>query len=339
MPALRTLTVLLSSCSLACLTLTACGSGSGGGGGGGGGGAKAVTFGGSAPAGDPVTDALAVFATDVKGSGLTVKTRPSSQLGPSQTLAQDVKNGTVQMGTLSPADMSAIDPEIDALDLPFEISTQQDVTKVYGPGGTAAAISDQLRTSNGMRVLGWLQSGFVDIITKDSATDLGGLKGLRLRAQPDGIQPVLYSSIGAQPTSMDFTEVFTSLQTGTLDGFGDPPAVIASGKFGEVAKHFLVANPLFNVDAIVINDKFYSSLSSSQQKAVQAAATKTVAKEWTDDVAAQNAGLAALRKQGVQVTTMSAADRATWQSKLASLYAKWQSKYPGLLGKLGFTAS
>ena len=232
-----------------------------------------------------------------------------------------------------PAGLAQIDPEMDLLALPFVINSPSDVSRVFGPGGVGTEITNSL-DKHGLKLLAFQELGWINLDTTTPVKTLANLKGLKLRAQPDEIQPVLFSTVGAQPASLDITEVFTALQTKTISGFGDPLTVIEGGKYNTVAPNITMANVIYNPCVVVVNKAFFESLSPSQQQILQSSATEVAAQEVKKDRAAQNAALATMKQQGSHVYTMSPSDLAKWKSDLAPLYKTWEAKYGSLATRL-----
>ncbi len=114
-----------------------------------------------------------------------------------------------------------------------------------------------------MRVLdfGWL-FGNRYLTTKAKAINKPeDLKGMKIRVQPTAIYLETIKAMGANPTTMDFKEVYLGLQSGVIDGQENPPFVIFNNKLFEVQKYVMLTAHITQNQAVVINEKFYQGLS------------------------------------------------------------------------------
>jgi TRAP-type transport system periplasmic protein len=302
-----------------------------------------ITYGASNAPDDPNAIAMTTFAKEVSqltNGSVKVNVRPNGVLGNTQAVTNEAVNGTIQMVLTGTDNLISINPEVGVLSLPFIFPNYAAVDKALAPNGVADEVGNDLRQKNGVIVLAWQEQGFVQLLTKTPIKTLAQLQGLKIRATQDNIVPVVYSSVGAQPTSVDESEVFTALSTGTVDGIGNPNVSNYAHQLYQVAKNLTISNIWWIPDIVVINEKFYDSLSSSQQQALNKAAKDAAAKEITQIRAEQQQDQDTMvSKDGVHVYTMSQADLATWKSKLAPLYAKYEQQFPAIMKALGFNAS
>ncbi len=95
---------------------------------------------------------------------------------------------------------------------------------------------------------------------------------LKIRVQPTGIYLDTIRAMGGNPTPMDFKEVYTSLQTGVIDGQENPINVIATRAFYEVQGYLVLTGHITQNQAVMISEKTYQSLKPDQQKVLVQAA-------------------------------------------------------------------
>ena len=167
---------------------------------------------------------------------------PASQLGTEQELLEGVQLGTVHMFEGSTGAAGRFLPDLEAFAAPFIWRDLDHMLKVVrGPIGQELA--ERLVKAKGMRVLdfGWL-FGNRYLTTKNKAIyKPEDLKGMKIRVQPTAIYLETIKAMGANPTTMDFKEVYLGLQSGVIDGQENPPFVIYNNKFFEVQK-FLITH-------------------------------------------------------------------------------------------------
>ena len=198
---------------------------------------------------------------------------PASQLGTEQELLEGVQLGTVHMFEGSAGSVGRFLPDLEAFAAPYVWRDVDHMMKtVRGPVGQGLA--ERLVKAKGMRVLdfGWL-FGNRYLTTKNKAINKPeDLKGMKIRVQPTAIYLETIKAMGANPTTMDFKEVYLGLQSGVIDGQENPPFVIYNNKFFEVQKFVMLTAHITQNQAVVINDKFYQGLSPEFRKILTEAA-------------------------------------------------------------------
>ncbi len=226
--------------------------------------------------GDIVQTGLKKFADLVgertKGQ-VQVQIFPASQLGTEQELLEGVQLGTVHMFEGSTGSVGRFLPDLEAFAAPYIWQSPEHMLKaVRGPVGQSLA--ERLVKAKGIRVLdfGWL-FGNRYLTTKAKAImKPEDLKGMKIRVQPTAIYLETIKAMGANPTTMDFKEVYLGLQSGVIDGQENPPFVIFNNKLFEVQKFLMLTGHITQNQAVVINDKFFQGLSPEFRKIVTEAA-------------------------------------------------------------------
>lgn len=204
---------------------------------------------------------------------MQVQVFPASQLGTEQEILEGVQLGTIHMFEGSTGSVGRFLPDLEAFAAPYIWRDVDHMLRaVRGPIGQELA--DRLVKSKGMRMLdlGWLW-GNRDLTTKGKAVHRPeDLRGLKIRIQPVGIYIETLRAMGSNATPMDWKEVYLALQTGVIDGQENPPTFIYDAKVYEVQKYLMVTKHITQNQAIVINEKFYQSLSPAFQKVLNEAA-------------------------------------------------------------------
>jgi tripartite ATP-independent transporter DctP family solute receptor len=198
---------------------------------------------------------------------------PASQLGTEQELLEGVQLGTVHMFEGSSGSVGRFLPDLEVFAAPYVWRDVDHMLKaVRGPVGQGLA--ERLVKAKGMRVLdfGWL-FGNRYLTTKAKAIyKPEDLKGMKIRVQPTAIYLETIKAMGANPTTMDFKEVYLGLQSGVIDGQENPPFVIFNNKLFEVQKFVMLTGHITQNQAVVINEKLYQGLSPEFRKILTDAA-------------------------------------------------------------------
>jgi tripartite ATP-independent transporter DctP family solute receptor len=233
---------------------------------------------------------------------IQVQIFPASQLGTEQELLEGVQLGTVHMFEGSTGSVGRFLPDLEAFAAPYIWRDVDHMLKVVrGPIGQELA--ERLVKAKGMRVLdfGWL-FGNRYLTTKTKAIyKPEDLKGMKIRVQPTAIYLETIKSMGANPTTMDFKEVYLGLQSGVIDGQENPPFVIYNNKFFEVQKYLMLTAHITQNQAVVINEKFYQGLSPEFRKILTEAAIE--AGNFQNDLVlkSENADLDRLKEKGMTI--------------------------------------
>jgi tripartite ATP-independent transporter DctP family solute receptor len=285
---------------------------------------------------DLVQEGLKKFAdlvTDRTKGQIQVQIFPASQLGTEQELLEGVQLGTVHMFEGSSGSVGRFLPDLEVFAAPYVWRDVDHMLKtVRGPVGQGLA--ERLVKAKGMRVLdfGWL-FGNRYLTTKSKAIyKPEDLKGMKIRVQPTAIYLETIKAMGANPTTMDFKEVYLGLQSGVIDGQENPPFVIYNNKFFEVQKFLMLTAHITQNQAIVINDKFYQGLSPEFRKILTDAAYE--AGNYQNDIVlkSEQEGLDKLKEKGMTVVQP---DLKAFREATKDVWKKVSEKWePGLYEKI-----
>ena len=202
---------------------------------------------------------------------------PEGQLGRDADIVQLVRKGAVQSAISSAGGVAPIYPLISVMDLPFayrSISTTYAV--LDGPFGQKLA--EDIRRKTGVAVLGFGDPGGFFAISNSKRTIKSpeDMKGLKIRTMDLETHKTIVGTLGGEPISIAWSEVYTALGTGAADGQMNPIPIIRFARFEEVQSYLTLTNHLFLPYVWVINGKFLDELSAEERTAVLNAASWTV---------------------------------------------------------------
>jgi TRAP-type transport system periplasmic protein len=254
---------------------------------------------------------------------------PNAQLGDEGTMVAGLKIGSVDAVYTSTAPVSEFVQEIDIFNLPFLFKDFDHSLRVAnGPVGDA--LKAKIDPLIGGVVAGWGSIGERDMWnSKHPIKSLADLKGLKMRTQQSAIQKDTYAALGAQPTPMPFSELFTALQTGVVDGADNGPIDILSEKFYEVTKYLTLTNHFIVIVPMLVSDKALAKL-TPEDKAVVLAAAKESTRVMSEEAKKQNQGaIDKLKGLGLQVFTLGDADRKAFVDSIQNVYTSNADKLGG----------
>ncbi|MDS2173744.1 MULTISPECIES: DctP family TRAP transporter solute-binding subunit [unclassified Nesterenkonia] len=186
---------------------------------------------------------------------------------------EQLMNGDKAFSYNSTIIYDGLDSRFSAINAPFlyDDYEQAEATIEASAGAAYEEISREL----GVEMLGFGESGFRQLTTTDTeVTSPDDLTNLVVRVPGSGLFLDIFNELGADPTTMNFAEVYTSLQTGTIDGQENPFDVIYSSGLQEVQGHLSIWNYVYDPLILGMNAELFDSLSAEDQQIVQEAATE-----------------------------------------------------------------
>ncbi len=218
------------------------------------------------PPGTPIPTGLDHFSKALNETGqFKVAVYPSGQLGSINDMLDRCLDGDPIIATCDSADLAEVTvKDLSVIQAPFLFESWDQVAKVMNSRWWAD-LGARVK-QRGMVILGnnWI-GGERHIVTKKPIVKVADLAGLKIRT-PNSVNFVKsFEALGAAPTPMTLTEVFTSLQQGVIDGLENPYADIYANKFQEVAKFIVEDDHIKQMTLIVCGAKFFDSLTPGQR--------------------------------------------------------------------------
>ncbi|WP_117190414.1 TRAP transporter substrate-binding protein [Rhizobium terrae] len=260
--------------------------------------------------GHPQVTGMEKFAEIVKaksGGKIEIKLFPGGVLGGDVQTVSALQGGVVEMLVLNAGILASNVKAFGAVDLPFLFNSGEEADKVMdGPFGKS--LSDKL-PATGLVGLAYWELGFRNLTNNRRAiTKVEDIKGLKIRTLQSPIPIELFNSLGANAVPLPYTELYTALETGTVDGQENPFANIINAKFYEVQKYLTVTRHQYNPQIVLISKKFWDGLNDDEKAVLQSAATE--ARDFQRKVSreADAKALDDIKKTGMQVGELSAAE-------------------------------
>ncbi len=190
---------------------------------------------------------------------------PNSQLGDEQDTVNDAAMGLLDFSVLAINNVTPFSPSVAILTLPYLIQSADEAKELtLGPVGQEL-VENTIRDA-GVRIIGWSYSGFrVLTNSKRPVKSLEDLKGLVIRVPRNEIMVSTYNAWGLNPSPLAWTETFTALQQGVVDGQDNPYITVAAMKFDEVQKYITNIRYLFSLEPLIISEQVFQSQSPEMQ--------------------------------------------------------------------------
>lgn len=322
----------LSLALVLALTLTSCGSGDSK--------QNSGTSSSSGSSGTPVTIKLATIGPEegtvmaeaehvlmdyietASNGAIQVEYYPNAVLGGDLDLAEGLSNGSIQMATLGTSVLTTYSDKMGILDMPFLFTSSDAALKALNEGDLGNILKDALSgTGVCFSENNWCFGGFRGLSNSvrpvASPADLNGLK-IRVMESPIFIDS--FTLLGANPTPLSFSELFTALQNKTVDGQDNDPSLTYTSKFYEVQGYYTDLEHILTVSNMFMSEDWYHSLSDEHKQIVDEACRQFAQYSTEKGLAAYEENLQLLADEGVTVTRLTDDQRKAFKDTIISMY-------------------
>jgi tripartite ATP-independent transporter DctP family solute receptor len=260
------------------------------------------------------------------GGKMVAKLFASGTLGNDVSMTSALRGGTLEMTVPDASTLTSLSKPFGLLNLPLVFNSEQEADAVLdGPFGQKLLAK---LPEKGLIGLGFWENGFRQVTNSrrpiNKAEDLAGLK-LRVIQNPLFLDT--FSALGTNATPMPFTELYSALEQAAVDGQENPPATILASKFYEVQKHMVMSRHMYSAWVLLMSKKTWDGLSAQEQKIVQEAAREATLFERKAIRAFSEKAVDELKKVGMQVTVLPAAEQAKLRTKLQPVLAKYSKEF------------
>nr|MBA2450394.1 TRAP transporter substrate-binding protein [Chloroflexota bacterium] len=253
--------------------------------------------------------ALDVFATKLKelaeaktGGALEIQLFANNVLGQEREVVQQVQQGLVDMMMSGTAIWGAVAPKLQIIDLPFLWRDYDHVNKVMD-GEVGQAFTQYMAETAKARPMGFCDSfGFRNVVTRSKEVKTAeDLRGLKLRTIQSPIYVKAIELMEANPTPMAFGEVYTSMQTGVLDGYEHDASTSLATKFYEVAKYLARTQHIHGTVINAVSVQKIDALPADLKKALEDAAREAALYQRGRAPSEDEKALAELKAKGMTI--------------------------------------
>ena len=267
--------------------------------------------------------AVKFFAEQVeKASGGKMKVRAigAAALGPDTQMQQALIGGAQEMMVGSTATLVGITKEMALWDTPFLFNNVKEADAVLdGPVGQKVMAKLQ---DKGLVGLAYWENGFRNLTnTKRPVTKVEDLDGIKLRVMQNTVFLDSFKMLGANAVPLPFSELFSALETKTVDGQENPYNTILSSKFYEVQKYLSITNHVYSPWIVTVSKKWWDGLSKDEQKVLLDAARASRDFERKDTRDEAGRALAELKTKGMVINELSPAEAARMRDRLTRVNA------------------
>jgi tripartite ATP-independent transporter DctP family solute receptor len=255
------------------------------------------------------------------GGKIKVNLFPGGVLGGDAPTVSALQGGTVEMTVLNSGILASQVKEFAIYDFPFLFANAKEADAIVdGPFGKGlhAKLADK-----GIIGLAYWELGFRDLTNgRRPINKVEDIAGLKLRVIPNPINIDWVKALDANPTPLAFPELYAALEQKAVDGQENPVSVILANKFAEVQKYLTLTHHQYNPQSVIISKKVWDTMSPAEKKIIQDAADEAgkYQRQVSRDQAAST--IDQLKKAGMQVTELPAAEMAKLHLKMKPVIDK-----------------
>jgi tripartite ATP-independent transporter DctP family solute receptor len=254
----------------------------------------------------------------------TVVAFGSSQLGKDKELLQKLKLGTLTFSLPSTV-MSTVADEFGLFEMPYLVKSRAHMARIEDE-----ILWEQIAPAaeaKGYKILAVWENGFRHITNNVRPINLpADLDGIKLRTPKGTWRVKMFQSYGANPTPMSFSEVFTALKTGVIDGQENPFAQIYSGKFQEVQKYLSLTGHVYTPAYVLVGKDHWEGLPADVREILEQTAKENQAFVYEQAAALETDLLQKLKDGGIEVNE---ADKDAFIAASKGIYDEFSSSVDG----------
>lgn len=234
---------------------------------------------------------------------------------------QALRAGTQEMVCTSTSPLVGIVKELGVFDLPFLFANEKEADAVLD--GPAGQYFNKKLEAAGLVNLAYWENGFRNLTnSKRPVAKVEDFDGIKVRVMQNNIFLDTFKTLGTNAVPMSFGEVFTALETKTIDGQENPFVTIDTSKFYEVQKYLSVTRHAYTPFLILYSKKLWDKLSPQEQAALREAAIEGQKVERATIRAQSDTALVSLKAKGMQINEITPAEQRRMFDKVKPVYDK-----------------
>ncbi|MCQ4636899.1 TRAP transporter substrate-binding protein [Anaerovorax odorimutans] len=220
----------------------------------------------------PCSEATEIFKKQVEeksGGKMTVEYFCDSAMGDEREIAESVNMGNLEMGIISGCYLATYDENWYLVDMPYVFSDREAMYK-HLDGEVGQILKDGLKKNSKIECLDFADGSFKVLLnSKKEVKTVKDIANLKFRSQESQMNMSIYKAWKSTAVPMGFSEIYTALQQGTVDGVDTSPLYQRSGKFYEVGKYYTMTNHQALLMTSIINTDFMASLPEDMQQVIR----------------------------------------------------------------------
>ena len=274
---------------------------------------------------------VAELVNERTGGAVAFEIFPQGQLGNQREMTEAVQLGTLE-ATVSPAAfLGGFNPVVSILDIPYLLPADDAKAQALREGPFGQALLDSFASRGVVGVALW-PNGRKNFTSNKPLNSMADFADQKFRVMDSRILIEQFGALGASAVALPFGELYTSLQTGVVDGQENPLDTILRMKFHEVQKHLVVSGHGAMEDVVLFNPAWWDDLPQEHRDVIVAAFNEVIPALTAHKADAVKAALTEIEASGIDVRTVSEDEAAELR---AAMYAPSAAAYVERAGAEG----
>lgn len=264
-----------------------------------------------------VATEMARILEEKSGGTMGLELFPNGQLGQEREMFEGMQMGTTEMAVMTNSYVSNFIPACGALDLPFIFEDVDQAVSVMS-GSFGQSLFTEFEGS-GVVPLAWAVGGFRNLVTVGNAVKTPeDFKGMKIRCLENNTYMNTYSTLGANPTPMAWSETIPGLQQKTVQGLDASISVLYTGGFADICDYLSLTNQFFAATLVCISQTEWDKLTAEQQTWLRESAQEASVLQAQFQVQADEDNLTKMEEAGIEV--IRDVDYAAFKEALGDFY-------------------
>lgn len=268
---------------------------------------------------------IKAFIEEKTNGDIEVSLYLNSSLGADRQLAEGMQLGTIEGGIIGSSIMATFEPRFNAFELPFLFKNEKIAFEAID--GELGAFLKEAALNQGLRIIGYGANGYRHISNNRAPiTKPSDLRGLKIRCMENPVHVSTFKLMGANPTPMSFSELYTALAQKTVDSQENPINLFYTNKFYEVQKYYSLTGHLYAVVPLVISDTWYNSLPADYQMIILEAGIIYAEKERAYNAEQEKAMLKEMQDKGLIVNELTDEQKSVFIEITRPIYKEYEDR-------------
>ncbi|PAD35998.1 MULTISPECIES: TRAP transporter substrate-binding protein [Terribacillus] len=257
---------------------------------------------------------------------IDVEVYTNSVIGGDREVFEGMQLNTIQGASMSTGPIAQFADSFNVFELPFLFANEEEAYEVLD-GDVGDRLLDELNEQNVIGLNYWengfrmLSNNVREIKTVDD------VKGLDIRTLENEWHMELWSELGANPTPMNYGELYIGLEQGTVDAQENPVGNVVNSHFYEVQDHLTVTNHIYNASPFMVSKPFWESLTKEEQAAVQRISDEVQQEQRKMNQQEVEDSFAIVKEKGMKVTELSEEELERFREATSQVRERYIDKY------------
>jgi tripartite ATP-independent transporter DctP family solute receptor len=288
------------------------------------------------PLGFPTVEAVVRMGKKLEAATngrISVQMFPAMQLGGEKEMIEQAQVGALQMARISVGPVGTIIKELNVFNMPFVFRDEAHMRKVID-GEIGKEMLEKISSNPQTKLIGlcWMDAGSRNVYTKVPIRKPEDLKGIKIRMMGNPLFVDTMNAMGGNGISMGFSELYSAMQTGVVDGAENNPPTYVTHNHHQIAKYFSFTEHLIIPEILVFSRASWEKLSKEDQDLIKKAAAEAQQEQrklW-DEMVQQS--MAKLKEAGVTIVTD--VDKKAFQAAVKPVYDKYGGDFAELMKRI-----